>query len=505
VNTDPARLGAVARFFGMQSAPLDGANVLEIGCATGGNILPMAARYPDATFTGVDLSENQISTAQEKAKGMGLSNIKLIAASITDISFEGQKFDYIIAHGVYSWVPSNVQDRILEICEKHLSNAGIAYISYNTLPGWNAVKTVRDMMLYHVNKIEDTSNKIVEARNILKFVAANIKSDKGPHKEQLEQEISTLQKAEDNYLLHDHLEVINDPCYFHEFMEQASNYNLSYLGDSELQSMYLGNQTDEAAHALSQLNDVVAQEQYVDFITNRRFRSTILCKSGTTLTRKLSPEILDGMTLVPNFGIQKPLKLAQGEVLDTLTLISLQDGETQASLSGGIACAGYLKLLQRLPSHHTLESVVQAVSQDLHDTPNDEVKTEISGIILKLVFSGIVSLVTETTPCLTTPSKKPAAFISARIEALTKNLVPNLHHDNVKLSNDQRLAIQYVNGSNTTTDIAAEVEKHIEKGELNLSANGTPMKAGSETLEKYLPEYVDTLLVFLANKALLVG
>ena len=188
-----------------------------------------------------------------------------------------------------------------KICGENLSHNGIAYISYNTLPGWNAVKTIRDMMRYHGKNFDDLDEKVFEARRMLNFVSENIKTASDPYKKTLENEIKMLQELDDNYLLHDHLEAVNEPSYLYDFMAKAGKYRLTYLAEADLPSMYLGNQTDAVADILSQINDTVRQEQYVDFISNRRFRMTLLAKEGVSLNRTLSPESVAGLRLIANY------------------------------------------------------------------------------------------------------------------------------------------------------------------------------------------------------------
>ena len=136
---------------------------------------------------------------------------------------------------------------------------------------------------------------------MLNFVSENIKTASDPYKKTLENEIKMLQELDDNYLLHDHLEAVNEPSYFYEFMDKAGKYGLTYLAEADLPSMYLGNQTDAVADILSQINDTVRQEQYVDFISNRRFRMTLLAKEGVSLNRTLSPESVAGLRLIANY------------------------------------------------------------------------------------------------------------------------------------------------------------------------------------------------------------
>jgi 2-polyprenyl-3-methyl-5-hydroxy-6-metoxy-1,4-benzoquinol methylase len=146
VQTHPAHMATIARLFGLNPPDFKKASVLELGCAGGGNLLPLALLYPEASFTGLDLSQEQIAEANEGKKALKLKNIDFKQQDITtfDLKAHAGKFDYIIVHGVFSWVPEPVRGKILELCQSCLSPDGLALISYNTLPGWNAVRSLRE-------------------------------------------------------------------------------------------------------------------------------------------------------------------------------------------------------------------------------------------------------------------------------------------------------------------------------------------------------------------------
>ena len=97
-------------------------------------------------------------------KALGLTNIQLLDMDIMDFSEAHGQFDYVIAHGVYSWVPNAVQERLLAICAHQLRPAGIAYVSYNTLPGWRMRSVVRDAMTYHTRGIAEPAKRVAQAR-----------------------------------------------------------------------------------------------------------------------------------------------------------------------------------------------------------------------------------------------------------------------------------------------------------------------------------------------------
>ena len=146
--THPDTLATHAVLLGMAPAPVDRCRVLELGCGTGGNLVPMAATLPQSRFVGIDLSAVQVAEADRTARALGLSNVEFRAASILDVDAGWGAFDYVVCHGVYSWVPPRVQDAILAVCGRHLAPRGVAYVSYNTYPGWYARAAARDAMLF---------------------------------------------------------------------------------------------------------------------------------------------------------------------------------------------------------------------------------------------------------------------------------------------------------------------------------------------------------------------
>jgi cyclopropane fatty-acyl-phospholipid synthase-like methyltransferase len=123
-QTHPDRMATVAILWGLEPPAVDRCRILEIGCAAGGNLIPMAVGLPQSSFFGIDLSARQIADGQRVVTELGLKNIELKQIDILDVSPEWGEFDYIICHGIYSWVPATVQDKILDICQQNLSPNG---------------------------------------------------------------------------------------------------------------------------------------------------------------------------------------------------------------------------------------------------------------------------------------------------------------------------------------------------------------------------------------------
>jgi len=177
--TQPAHLAAIATLFGLEAPAADRARVLEIGCASGGNIIPLAARFPNTRFLGIDLAQRHIDEGRRRIAALGLANVELRQGDLTQVAFAGEQFDYVVCHGVFSWVPRAAQDAIFRVCGETLATNGVAAISYNVFPGWHMRRIVRDICLHHVGKEGPPRQRVAGARRLLEEIAKSA-SDTAP-------------------------------------------------------------------------------------------------------------------------------------------------------------------------------------------------------------------------------------------------------------------------------------------------------------------------------------
>ena len=283
--TTPATLEAYAALVGISAPNPKTARVLELGATYGGNIISQALFNPDATFVGIELSQEQVEKGNEVIANAGLINVSLIQSDIASIGSEIGTFDYIIAHGVYSWVDDGVKDALLRLIDEHLAEDGIAYISYNTYPGWHTMDEVRQLMMFS-NRDKAQFNhkeKVLHGKTIGSIVGSQIlKYDnlKERNSKFLGALRSVMQKDE-YYVGHDHLEPNNDPVYFYQFNDHLEAHNLAYLCDADLTLSMVRSFDADIADTLDKLalNDHVAQEQYLDFMLDTTFRKSIICKA----------------------------------------------------------------------------------------------------------------------------------------------------------------------------------------------------------------------------------
>ena len=283
--TTPATLEAYAALVGVSAPNPKNARVLELGATYGGNIISQALFNPDATFVGIELSQEQVEKGNEVIANAGLTNVSLIQSDIASIGSEIGTFDYIIAHGVYSWVDDGVKDALLRLIDEHLAEDGIAYISYNTYPGWHTMDEVRQLMMFsnHDKTQFNHKEKVLHGKTIGSIVGSQIlKYDnlKERNSKFLGALRSVMQKDE-YYVGHDHLEPNNDPVYFYQFNDHLEAHKLAYLCDADLTLSMVRSFDADIADTLDKLalNDHVAQEQYLDFMLDTTFRKSIICKA----------------------------------------------------------------------------------------------------------------------------------------------------------------------------------------------------------------------------------
>lgn len=312
-QTHPCFLKAVCSLFNFETPDAETANILEIGCAFGGNIIPVAQNFPKANIIGLDISEKQISAGQDAIKTMGLKNIKLKQQDITTYKVPKKKFDYIICHGVYSWVPEVVREAILQVIADGLSDNGVAFVSYNTYPGWKITEVYRDSMLYRSQPVDDIREKVKYGFGMLDFLKENLPKQ-SPWGVAIDQHYDYIRQADISYLAHEYFEVINEPCYFHQFMGLAQEKGLNFVAEADFQNHFYAPipLDDEAYQALKRESggDPIKLEQLSDFLSNRKFRQTLLTRSSVQQTvdldgKKVLHEALEKLYIQGNFFQEK--------------------------------------------------------------------------------------------------------------------------------------------------------------------------------------------------------
>src|SRR4051812_18927863 len=289
-ETHPDHLGTLGALFGMTPAPLGSCRVLELGCGDGANLIPIAAQWPQSEFVGLDLSEQAVGRGNEFIARSGIKNIVLRAYDIMDVSTQFGAFDYISAHGVYSWVPGPVREKILAIYRETLTPNGIGYVSYNCYPGCHSRDIAREMMRYHVRGVADPQERVRQARAMLSLMAQASAQD-SIYGFELRNQVDRIKDIDDRVLFHDDLAQVATPFYLYEVAEAAAAHGLQYLCDAAFSLSRFERLPQPARTQLASIpeDDAVGREQYADFIEGRSFRQSLFCRNEIKLQRTIDP------------------------------------------------------------------------------------------------------------------------------------------------------------------------------------------------------------------------
>ncbi|WP_146118891.1 methyltransferase regulatory domain-containing protein [Blastopirellula marina] len=507
-QTHPERLYAMARMFGLTPTDINNCRVLEIGCAGGGNIIPMAELLPNSQFVGFDLSQKQIESAQASIDKLGLTNVEVKQLDILKVDESLGKFDYVLCHGVYSWVPPEVRAKILEICRDCLTPQGIAYVSYNTLPGWHLRGAIRDMMNYHTRTLNDPQKKTQQARALLEFLASAVHKDAGAYGSMIHSELNLLKNQSDNYLYHDHLETDNYQFYFHEFVEEANKYDLQYLAESHLATMWTGNFPKEVAQTLERVApDIIQREQYADFVRNRMFRQTLLCPRRVKVDRALNAQTLDGAWLSsPMRRIDNPpgSELPEGAVSYRNLQTNQGLNTTDARMIAALDLVG-----QSFPLAVSFDDMIAHVQQTVEAAKTadpDALRREMANNVIHLTVGGLVELSYSPSRFTKEITVKPKTSGVSRLQAASVDRLTNGRHELIKLDDLTRHIVTLVDGEKTHHEIRNGLKTMLTDGTLTMRKDGEAMEPPSgEVLERIASEALAKALDRLSKAAMLIS
>ena len=502
-QTHISHLFTVGRLLNLSPPQLRKSRVLELGCGTGSNIVPMAAEYPEAEFLGIDLSDTQIRRGQDLIARTDLKNVVLRAQSIVDFPESAGQFDYIICHGVLSWIAPEVRAALLKVIRRHLSPDGLAVVSYNTLPGWAAIRSLREIMLYHTTIFASPGDKVAQARALLQFILDSQGNASNPYRAVVEQELNFLKAVQPNYFFHDHLEEHNQPFYLHEFAAMVAQEGLAYIGDTDIPSMFLGNYTPEVAKLLGGADDPVRIEQYLDFVNNRRFRSSVLTIAGKPIIRSIDAGRVEEFWLVTL--IEPEHQLADGELDPNLDLRFKAPSGLGFTVRGAAGAALLATLAARRGQPMSVREVVAEAKQRYRlPQAEPELARVLSETALRLFLAGGLMLRADPGRHVATLSERPVALPVARAQAVDSDHVTNGFHQSVPVDTIRRIVLQALDGSRTKASLVDLLMTAIARGQLKIEQSGKPITDPAE-IERAVSTQLDALLAAFSSSALLAG
>lgn len=488
-QTHPARLGTIAHFHGMDPAPPSEMRVLELGCGRGGNLLPMAAQYPGSEFVGIDLSATSIHQARAGASELGLGNVRFEQRDIMAIMPDIGVFDYIIAHGVFSWVPDPVRERILALFGALLAPHGVAYVSYNALPGCRFRDLARDVMLFETAGIENPSERVTVARASLKAFA-EASDPNSFHGAALRQRQQQVEELPDSVLFHDDLNPGARAFALHEVAAIGERQGLQFLAEASFPNLY------GAAKGLAQqmlmdipLEQAVRREQTLDLLIGRAFRETLFCRTGLALSRGVKHGALRAyhlaaeVRLVPDEEGDKRPGVAQFAFAEGVKLaVDLPLCKAALQLLGE-AWPGSIAWPELLSQAWALAGTDIGLGSD-----NERENARLDEALTAIFKTGLIDIRLGPPPLTTRLSEQPRVSKVARWQASRGNEVTDLRHRTVRLDSIVvRKFVTLLDGERDSADLLDAMNEFL--AELRGSGTtipGLPLRTSAEEVAMHL-------------------
>ncbi len=459
----PDRLATIAALYGLSAAPPERCRVLELGCGNGGNLVPMAYALPGSTFLGLDAARSAIEQGQAQVSALGLANVTLEHADLLDVSGLGT-FDYVVAHGLYSWVPPAVQERVFAIASESLAPNGVAYVSYNALPGCHVRNAVRQMMRWHVRGEEEPASRIEQARGLVRLLG-DAAPPRPVYSAILRETIDHLASQPDAVLFHDDLAEINEPLLFVDFVERAARHGLKFLSEADYSDMTVWKEDSPAGRFLLAVGseNLILQQQYRDFLLFRRFRQTLLCREAASPSHEPDPEAIRALHVCAS---TRPSSGA--DVASDAPMSFTFEKEGELTTSHPLSKAAFLELGRIWPRWIRTTDLFSAARARLSSSGGRAATTEDEARLLRFLLAAygadLADLKSAPCPFVTEVSERPRASALARLQARTSAPVTNLRHQSIRLEDPLvRTFLLLLDGTRGRAAITAEMEAALRE------------------------------------------
>jgi SAM-dependent methyltransferase len=459
--THPARLFTTATWFGLTPPALETARVLELGCATGDNLIGMAVRLPGARFDGVDLNEKAVATGQAWVEELGLENVTLRADDILAVPVSGEPYDYIIVHGIYSWVPDDVRAHILAVIKGRLAPEGIAYVSYNALPGWRVWGVFREIMQERFGHLPNPIDQAERAFEFIEWMRLGQGTEDDWWGAIVEVERQRMMMGGPVSVAHDQLSPLNVPFWVKEFVRHANAAGLTFLAEAQLRDSWLQDRSAEVTDLIDGVVDPVEREQLIDYVAGRTFRRTLLVHPHQRPTRPDSADVaIDGMYLSTSLSPPADLDLKP----DVPAIFKDHGSGFQVTLENSLSKAAFAALndLDQPRWDEWLAAVPERLGEAL---------TPMQSVLLRhwawdWLRSGAIEARSHRVGRSLTPSERPVIEPYVRTSVAQRLPAVNLFHEVVAVDDVDRVLMPLCDGEHDLFDLARALSSRLTLGPL---------------------------------------
>jgi methyltransferase-like protein len=359
-------------------------------------------------------------------------------------------------------------------------------------------------MLYHVSPEAEPPAQVNQARSILDFLAQNAVPG-NIYGDMLKREVELIKDTPDAQLYHDHLEDVNHPVYFHQFIAQAEQFDLQYVTDMKFSHMPDQFLPKTAQQAMADL-DIVKQEQYLDFLLNRSFRRTLLCHAPQALERVPHTDTMSG------FHVALAMSIEAGKInLDSDDPIRFKIGELSLANAKPIVKAAVKCLASSWPEAMLFEDLHRAALNALPTGKRvgyerDQAASRKTLAVALLVYRGVALVNAWLNPPpglarLPLP-EAPIALPVARLQARQGKVVSDSRHQQVKLDDVERHIVAALDGKHDRPALVKILQDAAADDPALVTPGGEILQVASQ--EK-LSQILEAALLRLRHSALLIS
>ncbi len=466
--TRPESIAAEAWLRGVRVRHPARARILELGCAEGANVIPLAYHSPDATVVAIDASARHIQIANAQRDELGLDNLTFHHASIAALPDElGDGYDYILCHGVLSWVPEDVRDAIFAVLRERLAPSGVGYVSYNVQPGWSMRGLVRQVLMARTRHIDDPSEKLREARGLLTFMAETPFADH-PYGAYMAEEARSTLDHRDPYIAHEYLAEVNHAFTYGEIARLASAHRLRFFAElSPVAHRGIEEQMREVVANITA--DPIEQEELADVLYGRAFRSSLFVRDDVEITDPLDARdrLLESAAFVTTLRptAQRP-SLTDG---DTEEFVDRED--VRVSATHPLLKAALLELARSFPLAVPFDDLVRRSLSVLHlrrvksfdEGVSDEERDALRDDLLQLVSLRHMELRLTQPAFVPKSGGKPRVSTLTRHEARRDDWVTSGFHEPVFVDDAARFLIGLLDGSRDRDELTEQLLANLRE------------------------------------------
>lgn len=433
-NTFPDHLALCSLWCHGLHPPLRRFRLIELGCGDGANLLSLAFYHPESTFIGIDNSRVELNRACEGARCLGLENIRFVQKDVRNLGpADVDPCDYVIAHGLYSWVPEDARDAILTFCRQNLKPSGLAYISYNAQPGWGVRRLVRETLLrarsVQEAAVEDKAERAIEVAVCL---LEDLPSRDYAHAVLLAEELERVRDGKPFYVFHEYLADVNEGFWLRDFVGRAHQHGLDYVADAQF-CRWEGHVPAELKNALAKRDlDPIEQEEAADLLGNRYFRASILCRSDASHATTSHRELLDEAHIATALCAESdPFDLQEGVTERFEGQGFIGGGKPEVTLKASITKAAVVLLSAQWPFGMRLQALYDRARELLAangcEVP-DDARQQLSEELITLFEAGQIDVRLQEPAFHTEISDFPKAHALARFEAERQEALTTPYH-----------------------------------------------------------------------------